>query len=229
MIKLYHYIHCPFCIRVRMALGALGKKFISQPLDYHDEKTPIDLCGKKMLPILTDNELALNESLDIIKYLDSESSLHLDKLNHENDLNQLEDLLSRLGKPIHNLCMPYWAYTKEFTPEARNYFIQKKSVKRGPFEKLIQNKNTFLQELTPLLKEVEDLIKSDDFSSFAKGHKKEDLSIFDIMLSSHIWGMYIFPEFQFSETIHTYLQNVKMACEFEYHEDLWKDSSPPNL
>ena len=48
-----------------------------------------------------------------------------------------------------------------------------------------------------------------------------EFSIFDIMLASHLWGMYIFPEFQFSEKLHNYLQDVKNICSFEYHEDFW--------
>ena len=68
MHTLYHYIHCPFCLRVRMAYGFFKIPYKSIVLDYSEEKIPIDLCGKKMLPIASfpDGKL-LNESLDIIK------------------------------------------------------------------------------------------------------------------------------------------------------------------
>ncbi len=224
MITLFHYIHCPFCIRVRMALGALEIKFSSQPLPYEDEQTPVKLCDKKMLPILQNDKMAMNESLEIISYLDqsldsslkNKNQLGLDKLENQEKLSQLEDLLSRLGKPIHNLCMPYWAYSKEFTQASRDYFIQKKSQKRGPFSKLIQNKEVHLKELAPLLDELEEAIG--EFYNH-----EESFSIFDIMIASHIWGLYVFPEFQFSSKIHAYLQKVKGICNFEYHEDFWRD------
>ncbi len=216
MIKLYHYIHCPFCIRVRMALGLLNTPYTSEPLGYDDEKKPTELCGKKMLPILKDGEIAMNESLDIIAHLDKKNVLKLEVLKNTQQLNELEDLLNRLGKPIHNLCMPYWAWTKEFTPEAREYFINKKSVKRGPFNALARNKQQFLDELSPLLEELEK--KIGPFYNQA-----QELSVFDLMIASHIWGMYIFPEFQFSPKIHSYLQRVKELCNFNYHEDFWRD------
>ena len=61
-MKLYHYVHCPFCVRVRMGLGYLGINFESIVLAYDDEKTPVKLTGKKMLPILvSDDGKAHNE------------------------------------------------------------------------------------------------------------------------------------------------------------------------
>lgn len=216
MITLYHYIHCPFCIRVRMALGHLNIEYFSHPLPYNDEKTPIALCQKKILPILKRGDQAINESLEIIGLLDQDNHLKLQTLKNESTLNELEDLLSRLGRPIHNLCMPYWAWSKEFTPEARKYFINKKSIKRGPFHKLIQNKQDHLKELAPLLIELEQKIGP-------YYNKAQDFSILDIMVASHIWGLYIFPEFQFSPALHDYLQRVKKLCHFNYHEDLWRD------
>lgn len=205
-----------------MALGALKLNYISRPLGYENEATPLALTQKKMLPILEDKDGAINESLDIIKSLDSDSRLKLELLEDQAKLEKLEDLLSRLGKPIHNLCMPYWAYSKEFTSEAREYFINKKSVKRGPFSKLIQNKEDHLKVLAPLLSELESYLENEG-NTFYQGDTKETPSIFDIMIASHIWGMYVFPEFQFSPKLHSYLQRVKSACDFEYHEDLWKD------
>lgn len=216
MITLYHYIHCPFCIRVRMALGYLNISYISHPLPYNDEKTPLDLCQKKMLPILKNGDHAMNESLDIIASLDQGNSLNLELLKDQSLMNEVEDLLNRLASPIHNLCMPYWAWSKEFTPEAREYFEKKKSVKRGPFNKLIQNKDQSLDQLAALLEELEQKI-----GPFF--NKAQEFSVIDIMIASHVWGMYVFPEFQFSPGLHDYLQRVKDLCQFNYHEDLWRD------
>ena len=49
-----------------------------------------------------------------------------------------------------------------------------------------------------------------------------ELTLNDILIGSHLWGMYIFPEFQFSPKIHNYLQSIKLKCHFEYHSDYWK-------
>ena len=66
-LTLYHYVHCPYCVRVRMALGYLNLDFISKVLPYEDVATPLSLIGNKMLPILANNQEVLKESLDIIK------------------------------------------------------------------------------------------------------------------------------------------------------------------
>ena len=200
-----------------MALGFLGIAYQSKVLPYHDEQTPVDLCQKKMLPIYQfsdDAQDVSNESLDIITRLDKENKLSLDLLSNEKLLENYHELINKLVKPIHNLCMPYWAYTPEFDQDAREYFIQKKQVKRGPFNILIQKKNESLQELNELLPALE--------RRLSPYYQSQNFTIFDIMLASSLWGMYIFPEFQFSKQMHSYLQKVKELCHFEYHEDFWK-------
>ena len=212
MTTLYHYVHCPFCVRVRLAFGYLKFPYKSVVLPYNDERTPLEIMGKKMLPITTFQDESLNESLDIIKKADDKNLLQSDYLTQHG--KEIDHLLTRLGSPIHNLVMPYWVYTQEFNEESRAYFLEKKEKKRGPFSKLMTRAPEFREELSPLLDEVEELIGPYFF-------KKEKLSILDIMLASHLWGLYVYPEFQFSEKLHNYLQTIKMQCHFNYHEDYW--------
>lgn len=212
MIELYHYIHCPFCVRVRMALGFLKLSYKSIVISYDDEETPVSLTGLKMLPILKNSKGVIqNESLDIIRDLDSSDLLNFN--NYIDSSSEIDELLNSLGSPIHNLAMPYWIYTKEFSPKAREYFLKKKEAKRGPFSELMKKKDIFLNELSPLLEQLEIHL-----SPFYKSNK---LTINDILIASHLWGMYIFPEFQFPEKIHQYLQSIKSQCNFEYHSDFW--------
>ena len=66
-MKLYHYDHCPFCVRARMIIGLRGLNVEQIPLANDDEATPIGLVGKKMVPILIkDDGTAMGESLDIL-------------------------------------------------------------------------------------------------------------------------------------------------------------------
>jgi glutaredoxin 2 len=211
-MKLYHYIHCPFCVRVRLVLGLLKLPYKSTVLPYHDEQTPMKLTGVKMLPIMEIDGQNLNESLDIIAKLDSENRLNLELLNDKPSLQKVEDILSKLGAPIHNLCMPYWVWTPEFDSTSRRYFIEKKSKKRGPFDQLMQRQSEFLETLQIHLDELEEQI------GLFFDHQKE-LTIFDVMISSHLWGMTLHPEFQFSEKMYEYLKRIKALCEFDYHED----------
>lgn len=211
-MKLYHYVHCPFCVRVRLALGWLNIAYESVVLPYNDETTPLELTGVKMLPIMEIQGLHQNESLEIIKALDAKNTLKLELLEESHQLKELEEWLTKLGAPIHNLCMPYWVWTPEFDADSRLYFVDKKSKKRGPFEELMLNQQKDLSELNQHLLELEKLITP------FYGQQKS-ITIFDIMLAAHLWGMTIHPEFQFSSTLWDYLMRVKSLCEFDYHRD----------
>jgi len=214
MNQLYHYVHCPFCVRVRLASGFLNIKYESIVLPYNDEKTPLDLMGVKMLPIMTFSDGAIsNESLDIIKILDNNNLLENDLL--ECDLfNEIEVLLDEIGKPVHNLCMPYWIFTPEFDEESRAYFLKKKEAKRGPFHLLAQKKANYLAVLPNVFEKLKGHLKP--------FYKSDNLTILDIMIASHLWGLYVLPEFQFPDWLHDYLQSIGKACQFDYHKDFWR-------
>lgn len=210
---LYHYVHCPFCVRVRMALGYLKVPYNSTVLPYDDEATPIKLTGTKMLPILTHPQGAMNESLDIISFLDKSQALKVQELTQAPNYKALEELLNKIGSPVHSLAMPYWIYTPEFTESSRAYFQNKKEAKRGPFKLLVQNQDKFVMELQPLLKNIEDGLQP--------FYHSDIFTLQDILIAAHVWGLYVVPEFQFSAKMHQYLQSVKQNCRFNYHQDFW--------
>ena len=115
-IKLYHYVHCPFCVRVRMTLGYFDLSYESVVLSYDDETTPVRLSGKKMLPVIEIDGHVQNESLDIMARLDTKDEFRLPK-----ELPQeFSKLLDQLGKNVHSLAMPYWIYTPEFNESSRH-------------------------------------------------------------------------------------------------------------
>ncbi len=207
-LVLYHYVHCPYCVRVRMGLGFLNLRFQSRVLPYDDQKTPIDLIGVKMLPILLSGQTPIRESLDIIRKLDEKNAL-----KNDGDISQAEAFIKAVNNPVHSLAMPYWIYTQEFTPSAREYFLKQKEAKRGPFKELVAKSEAFRNELEPLFQELSGKLKPFFHS--------ESLTIQDIMISAHLWGLYVVPEFQFPEEIHQYLQNVKKITRFNYHQDYW--------
>lgn len=213
-MKLYHYVHCPFCVRVRMGLSFLGIPYESIVTPYDDEMTPVHLTGKKMLPImLYDDGKAQNESLDILKTQDVNNVLNW-KLLEEN-LATVSALLDKTGSLVHSLAMPYWIWTPEFNEQSRLYFQSKKEVKRGPFKKLVYQHEVFARQL--------DLILSNEVLPELKPFYKSDkLTILDIMIAAHLWGMYVVPEYQFEPRMHEYLMRVKDTTHFNYHEDFWR-------
>ena len=197
-----------------MGFGMLGINYQSIVLPYNDEKTPTQLIGVKMLPIIENSDgSVLNESLIILKTNDPKNILSWPML--DNISAEVEVLLAKMGSPVHSLCMPYWIWTPEFDSDSRKYFQHKKEIKRGPFKNLIKQKEIFLKEIdTILVNELE--------TKLSPFYKSAELTIVDIMIAAHLWGLYIFPEFQFPLKIHQYLQSVKRQTHFDYHQDYWR-------
>jgi glutaredoxin 2 len=213
MVRLFHYIHCPYCVRVRMALGYLNVPYESVPLSYDDEKTPKELTGKKMLPIaqMTSGKY-LNESLDIIEALDPKSSLKIAEIRSQGA--QMDALISEIGNFVHPLAMPYWVYSYEFTPSAREFMMKQKLAKRGTFEKMFEEADKFKVMGENFLQKLE--------KELTPFYHSPTLTIKDIMLAAHLWGLYVVPEFRFSDKVNSWLQEVKKQCHFTYHQDFWR-------
>ena len=68
----YVYDHCPFCVRVRAALGLKNIKHQVCFMANDDVTTPTELVGKKIAPILQYGDVTMAESLDIIDLLDQD-------------------------------------------------------------------------------------------------------------------------------------------------------------
>ena len=207
-MKLYHYVHCPFCVRLRMVLGFLEISYESIILPYDDEETPIRLMNKKMLPIMEIDGKLYNESLEMIQILDKNNKLS--SAASIQNYAQLEPVLNKLGSDVHSLAMPYWMWTPEFDSNSRSYFQTKKEQKRGPFKDLVSKKEEFINSLNENLTNLDIELKGNT------------INLNDILLASHIWGMYIVPEFQFEAKLHTYLQLIAKKCHFDYHGDYWR-------
>jgi glutaredoxin 2 len=209
-LEFYHYVHCPYCIRVRLALGLLGLAWTSVVIPYDDEVTPVKLCGKKMLPILVVDGRPMNESLDIIRFLDREDRLRTSQLPLGIDF---EAMVQKFAENVHNLAMPWWVWTPEFDERARAYFTAKKEAKRGPFSALVRRRGEFeaplltdLAVLTPRLRPFWD---------------SDVPTIHDIVLTAQLWGLFHVPEFRFPAEWHDYLMRMKDACRFVPHQDHW--------
>ncbi len=196
-----------------MALGFLELPYESIVLPYDDEKTPVELTGKKMLPIAVLDGTASNESLDIISLLDKNDRLELSVTLYNNTFLELNTLLNKWGEQIHNLAMPYWIWTPEFSPGSRHYFQSKKEMKRGPFKELVHKRSLFEEKLQHDLE-----ILKKELKPF---YQSDKMTIYDILIASHLWGLYVVPEFQFPQELHHYLQKVKSLCHFDYHKDFW--------
>lgn len=70
----YVYDHCPFCVRVRLALGIMNVKHNVHFMANDDIPTPTKLVGKKIAPIfeIPEDDFIMMESLDIIEKVASD-------------------------------------------------------------------------------------------------------------------------------------------------------------
>ena len=59
----------PYCWRVRLALAHKGLDWQSRPIHFTD-KEAIAFSGQKLVPVLTDGDETINDSLAIFAYLD---------------------------------------------------------------------------------------------------------------------------------------------------------------
>eukprot|EP00808_Paulinella_micropora_P018633 g50428.t1 len=135
----YIYDHCPFCVRVRLALGLKNVKHNVVFLANDDVATPTKLVGKKIAPIFSWGKdiPPMAESLDIIAKVDSDSRFgptgmfrpSSDRADIKAWQKSTQDMLRKFQRP---------RYVKAFLPEfagqdARDTFV--KNHQMPPYEK----------------------------------------------------------------------------------------------
>ena len=93
-------------------------------------------------------------------------------------------------------------------------FQNKKGGKVGSFKSLFLKRETYKRKIPSLSNLVLENLKP----YFDSG----ELTIKDILIASHLWGLYIVPEVHLPERLHNYLQKIATETSFIYHEDFWK-------
>jgi GrxB family glutaredoxin len=105
----YVYDHCPFCVRVRAALGLKNIKHTVHFLANDDVATPTKLVGKKIAPIFEwkEADVCMPESMDIVNLVDGDARLGptgmIKPASGRDDLkawqSSVRDLLRNLQRP----------------------------------------------------------------------------------------------------------------------------------
>lgn len=157
LMKLYYYEHCPYCIRTLMLVSAKRMDIKKIVLANDDEETPINMIGKKMLPILEkDDGTFMPESLDIVDYLDHLEAPTINRQikmteKAEQIFNDLKENYMRLVLPR----MPNPLFEEFKTQSARDYFTRKKEkMTELPFETCITNTEQLIEKITPQLEQL---------------------------------------------------------------------------
>lgn len=179
-MKLYYYDHCPFCTRVRMLLGLRDIPYDAQVLANDDEKTPTDLIGKKMLPILIKKDgQAMGESLDILDYIDEISEGQL----AQEVRPDIQDWVERVSQYSGHLTMPRSVKVglEEFADDsAVAYFIAKKTEWIGDFDESLRRSDEYINKLNADLKKLDALILSSEAAN-GSAFSMEDIHLFPLL------------------------------------------------
>ncbi|MEM7647410.1 MAG: glutaredoxin 2, partial [Pseudomonadota bacterium] len=161
-MKLFHYDHCPYCVKARMIFGIKNVPLELETLLNDDEETPISMIGKKMLPILQKEDGSfLPESLDIIKFIDEDPRYGSPVVGPSKNDPELIDWLKGVREYHYGLAMPRWIQMdlEEFkTPAAIQYFTDKKELSIGPFADNMEKTQVFLLIANEHLAKLEKLI-----------------------------------------------------------------------
>lgn len=213
-MKLYVYDHCPYCVKARMILGYHNINFEMITLLNDDEKTPNDLIGQKMVPILSiDENTYMPESLDIIKYIDDQNGSNL---IYDEDQN-LNRWLAEAREYTYPLAMPRWVKMplKEFATQAAiDYFTKKKEDYIGSFESHLKNSEALIKQAEAHLKKLEDLFISD--GPYFMGEK---LSINDFHLFATLRSLTCVKGLEFPNKVSSYLGEQSKLSKVDLYLD----------
>jgi len=216
--KVYVYDHCPFCVRVRLALGLKNVKHEVIFLANDDIKTPTDLVGKKVAPIfgLPQDNLVMPESMDIISLVDKDPRFgtpgYFKDFSDRTDLKAWQKQLKKSGISGHMQRPRYMeAALPEFhTKDGRDAFVKNHPV--PPFEKAEWKADDFTQErrweeyaksmamtdellpkLNEMLEEMDKMIYCEEYATEG-GMCLDDVDLWSRLRSATIVKGAVFPD-----------------------------------
>ncbi len=210
-LKLYHYDHCPYCIRVRMILGLKNIPYESIIIQNADEKSHYDLVWKKLVPILEyEDKKYMIESLDIVEYLDENYG---DKILEKEEQEEIQTWLNSVWATTYQLVIPRFIkmWLEEFkTQKDIEYFKNKK-------EMFIWNFETRLQETPQLIKKMEKYLEELETQEnfIAKNtYTYEDICLFPILRS-----LTCVKNLNFPPKVKSYLEKISRKSNVDLYSD----------
>ncbi|MBB4121348.1 glutaredoxin 2 [Martelella radicis] len=200
-MKLYVYDHCPFCVRARMPFGLKNIPFELAFMANDDEETPIRMIGKKMAPILEDDDGHMAESLDIVHKVDSLSG---ERLFAGTPRKEITDWLKTWGSTVNALVIPRTpdpVFPEFRTASARAYFTEKKEATFGAFDGLLAETETHKAEILKGLGALSSFLPDAEAST-----------IDDIMLFPTLRSLSIVPDLAVPEPVEAYRTRMAERC-----------------
>lgn len=211
--NVYVYDHCPFCVRVRFALGVKNIKHTVHFLANDDIPTPTALVGKKICPIFQWKDICMAESIDIIKLVEADDRFGpINAIQPATDRTDLKAWQSSVRDLMRILLRPRYVATgliPEFQQrDGRKAFVLNHQL--PPYEKdewkemsederlalyaeaLSRDPATDVEEVNRKLVELDDIIFSEHYCSEG-GLSYDDVDLFSRLRSITIVKNVIWP------------------------------------
>ena len=93
------------------------------------------------------------------------------------------------------------------------YFQSKKELKRGPFNLLVKNRKNNEDGLDLLLNELA--------LNLRPFFHSKNFGLADILIYSHLVGVYVVPGYQLPGNIFQYMKNIESISGFDYQKEMW--------
>lgn len=201
-MKLYHFDHCPYCVKARMIFGLKDVPLTLVPVLNDDVETPTKLVGRKVVPILEKEDgTHMPESMDIVRYIDG-------KYGNGPLLDGPQN--PAIGAWLENrpyaskLTMPRWVQSDlpEYkTESARRYFKEKKEEAIGSFDEHLKRSEEYIKQSEADLQKLDLLIQS---KGAVNGAPSED----DVHLFAALRSQTIVKGLRFPHRVAEYLENM---------------------
>jgi len=235
---LYVYDHCPFCVRVRVALGLKNVKYNVNFLGNDDVATPTALVGKKIAPIFRfpADDVTMAESMDIIKLIDSDERFGptglLKPSSGRTDLKEwqksVQSILRTLQRPryVATGLLPEFAHL-----DGRHAFIQKHQLppydkpewreELGMEEKLKIYADAMAMDPAPMVEELNaKLVELDDKVFSEHCCTEGGFSLDDIDLWARLRSITIIDGVQWPSGLRSYMDNLCELADVPLYDEM---------
>lgn len=206
-MKLYIYEHCPFCVITKMVFVLKNYPVEVAYLLYDDVQTPMQMVGRKLLPILEYKpNVFLPESMDIIRYIDQnigESRITLP------EIDSIEEWVKGVQRFIYRLAYPRWirAPFPEFaSEESQKYFYKTKDPSGRGFMSDLADP-ALLQRAQRAIDSLEDILRD-----YPLINQDRELSISDFSLFAQLHSLSIIKGLHYGSVVDKWRKNTAELC-----------------
>lgn len=243
--EVYVYDHCPFCVRVRLALGIKNVKHNCMFMPNDDIPIPTKLIGKKIAPIfrIPEDDTNMGESLDIIEMVDSDERFgptgQILPATGRKDLKTWQKSVQTLLRTLQRPRYVATGLIPEFQQlDGRHGFIRKHQL--PPYEKpewqgdgteenpgipMDEKLNLYAEAMTkdpaPLLEDLNaKLIELDDIVFSEHYCSEGGVSIDDIDLWSRLRSITIVKGVQWPAKLRAYMDNFSALGDVPLYDEM---------